>query len=179
MDDHLHDDIGTEAGKTRHGMRRWRRRPAGRSEDWNLLRREIDRSRRHGHPLMVVRVDAGTRADAVRLQQALETHVRSIDAVWTHADSAYIMLPESDRAAGDGFLGRLRAAAPELVPADAVRVACFPQDGLTADALRSGLEAVEDDRTSLTPLRPTATPAPATARLAGPEHGDGLLRRID
>ena len=134
------------------------------SEDpWALARRELERSRRYGHPLALVRVvpisarrdeaaaPAGSsssrlgrrsragragRDAAAELVLALRETLRDIDAVWTDRRGVFLLLPETDVAAGRSLVSRLRGGEqPFLAAEDDVRVGAFPADGLTLDSL--------------------------------------------
>jgi PelD GGDEF domain len=129
-------------GQETRGRRPWRRRRRVPDAAWGmaLLRREVDRSRRHAHPLALVRLETRAPGELERSLRDLERRVRSIDAVWAESRAVIVLLAESDRASAEGFLARLRAAAPAAVELDSARVACFPQDALTAESLRLALE---------------------------------------
>ena len=136
--------------------------PAAAEDPWALARRELERSRRYGHPLALVRVvpiparDAepaaptastirfGRRARAGRAERgaaaelvlALRDTLRDIDAVWTDRRGIFLLLPETDVEAGGSLVARLRGGEqPFLTADDDVRVGAFPADGLTLDAL--------------------------------------------
>jgi hypothetical protein len=75
-----------------------------------------------------------------------------------------MLLPESDAAAGDALVQRLRAGErPLLTDQDDVRVGAFPSDGLTLDAM---LAAV---------TRPV--PAPALPVMLGEDEAAAPMRR--
>lgn len=131
----------------------WWRRTVVREDPWEALRREIDRSRRHGHALTLLRLaPSHSGRGARRAREALimlRQVMRSVDSVWSDRDGIFMLLPESDREAADGLLERLRDAVPDLVPEDGVRSACFPSDGLTANALRAAVNRTLDGPSSL------------------------------
>src|SRR4051794_15406052 len=113
MDD---DRQNTEQDAGQHpSARRWhlRRRmlPDG---NWgrDLLRREVDRSRRHAHPLALLRLPAPGPRAVERAYRDVERLVRSIDAAWTESGAVLVLLPEADRTSAEGFLARVRASAP-------------------------------------------------------------------
>jgi hypothetical protein len=116
-----------------------------RADPWEPLRRELQRSRRRGHSFTVLRV-AGTPAlaDAVaRFGHAgtpLDSAFRAIDCVWVERGNVYLLLPESDHAAAEGFLRRVASEAPGLLSGD-IRMAVFPRDGLTSGAIMAALDA--------------------------------------
>jgi hypothetical protein len=120
--------------------------PSAGFDAWDELRREIARSRRYGHEFVLIRIPHGgspaprrsrwSRSRRSRdFARALRSLVRTLDRVWTSNGSLYLLLPESNRAAGESLLGRLREAAPELLPDYGIRLAAFPADGLTSGAL--------------------------------------------
>jgi hypothetical protein len=164
-------------------------RHSGTAEDaWTLARRELERSRRYGHPLALVRIvplqavrPAGAagqlpssrrnRAERVAgraaadLVLALRETLREIDAVWSDRRGVFMLLPESDAAAGQALVHRLRVAErPLLTDEDDVRVGAFPSDGLTLDAMIAAV------------TRPV--PAPALPVMLGEEEGAPVRRRL-
>ena len=68
----------------------------------------------------------------------LHGHLRLVDRTWVDDGAVYILLPETSRTGADSLLSRLSTVAPELLPGD-VRVATFPDDGLTSGALISAV----------------------------------------
>jgi hypothetical protein len=113
--------------------------PAAREDVWDALHREVDRSRRHGHELALLRL-APSPADPATtgaILDRLRATVRSVDSAWADGDDIVLLLPECDRDAAERFLARLREALPGAL--GRVRVACFPADGLTAAALRESI----------------------------------------
>ncbi len=160
--------------------------PSTPEDPWGLARRELERSRRYGHPLALVRVvpissrhettapasaRRGRRARAGRagrdaaaeLVLALRETLRDIDAVWTDRRGVFLLLPESDVAAGRALVSRLRGGEqPFLTEEDDVRVGAFPADGLTLDALIAAV------------TRPVPAPAlPVATR--EPDHDAGEI----
>jgi hypothetical protein len=111
---------------------------------WAEFRRELRRSRRAARPMTILRLpgpadpEAAEAADLVGQSRGLHEHLRLVDRTWVDDGSVYVLLPESSRAAADSLIGRLRIAAPHLV-ADDVRLATFPDDGLTSGALISAV----------------------------------------
>jgi hypothetical protein len=115
------------------------RSPAAREDVWDALHREVDRSRRHGHTLALLRLvptPAGPATTAAILGR-LRATVRSVDSAWADGGDIVLLLPECDRAAAERLVARLRAALPGAL--GRVRVGCFPADGLTAAALRQSV----------------------------------------
>lgn len=134
----------------------WWRRSIVREDPWEALRREIDRSRRHRHALTLLRlgappqgrVDRRGRETLMTTMLRLRQLMRSVDSVWVDRDGIFMLLPESDREAADGLLERLREAVPDVV-GESARVACFPADGLTANALRAAVNRTLDGPAAL------------------------------
>lgn len=163
--------------------------PATPEDPWALARRELERSRRYGHPLALVRVvpiparhaeATAPTASSVRLGRrgragragrdaaaelvlALRDTLRDIDAVWTDRRGVFLLLPETDVEAGRSLVARLHGGEqPFLTADDDVRVGAFPADGLTLDALVAAV------------TRPVAAPAlPVATR--EPDHDAGEI----
>ena len=162
----------------------------GTTEDaWMLARRELERSRRYGHPLALVRIvplqpmrmsaDAGAEARSSRraradraagraaadLVAALRETLREIDAVWSDRRGVFMLLPESDATSGHALVRRLRTGErPLLTGEDDVRVGAFPADGLTLDAMIAAV------------TRPV--PAPALPGMLPEDEGAPMRRRL-
>ena len=68
----------------------------------------------------------------------LHEHLRLVDRTWVDDGAVYLLLPETSRAGADSLIGRLQMVAADLLPGD-VRVATFPDDGLTSGALISAV----------------------------------------
>ena len=111
---------------------------------WAEFRRELRRSRRSTRPMTLLRTltplgpDAVPEADADARSRRLHQHLRLVDRTWVDDGAVYILLPETSRAAADALVSRLHTVAPELLPGD-VRMATFPDDGLTSGALISAV----------------------------------------
>ncbi len=114
--------------------------PSGDEAGWAEFRREMRRARRGVRPLTLVRVpgpgpeSTESTIDLIARSLQFGQHLRLVDRTWVDDGSIYVLLPESPRAAADILLGRLRAIAPELL-AVGVRIATFPDDGLTSGAI--------------------------------------------
>lgn len=106
----------------------------------HVLVAELDRSRRHGHPLTLVSVRCD---DAVALE--IVSHLRTTDRAWRAGDVLFVLLVETDRAGAAPFAARL---AP-LVSTAAVRWASFPTDAVTSDGLYARLAEPADDAPDL------------------------------
>jgi hypothetical protein len=161
-------------------------RLSGTTEDaWMLARRELERSRRYGHPLALVRIvplqpmrmspdaDAEARSSrraradraAADLVAALRETLREIDAVWSDRRGVFMLLPESDATSGQALVRRLRTGErPLLTGEDDVRVGAFPADGLTLDAMIAAV------------TRPV--PAPALPGMLPEDEGAPMRRRL-
>ncbi len=130
-------------------------------EGWAEFRRELRRARRGVRPMTIVRLPgpadpaAAEAADLSGRSRRLHRHLRLVDRTWVDEGSIYILLPESTRVGADTLIGRLRHLTPDLVEED-VRIATFPDDGLTSGALISAVHGA-----SL-----SATPTPIRAALA-------------
>ena len=133
---------------------------------WYALSREIDRCRRYRHPLTLVRVagigsahthdieTAPSRRDGrsgilrrdrrTDLAAELRAVLRSGDEAWRHGGAVFVLAPETDGVDAEGMVARLRPVAVRVLgtPVD-IRVAAFPEDGITGHALRRALEARE------------------------------------
>jgi hypothetical protein len=107
---------------------------------WAEFRREMRRARRGVRSLTLVRIPsssaslAGAAPDLATWSRQLSQHMRLVDRAWVDDGSLYVLLPESPRAAADVLLERVRSAAPGLLSSD-LRVATFPDDGLTSGAI--------------------------------------------
>ena len=135
------------------------------------LQRELDRSRRHGRPFVLIRVPLRTSQSAERRRRKrrdapittggpgeLDPVLRNTDQAWTTETDLYLLLPESDRPHGRICLDRLRRRAPELLNDSAARVVAFPDDGVTSGAL---LDLLSGEKTEITAELPFFVPAGA------------------
>jgi hypothetical protein len=128
---------------------------------WNEFRRELRRARRGGQPLTMLRLAAEElpsegpdgRSDLGSRARRLALDLRLVDRTWVDGASIYVLLPETTRAAADALISRIRATSPGQLP-EHVRIATFPENGLTSGAL---IAAVNDGDVDLvpTPIRPT------------------------
>ncbi len=139
--------------------------PSTSTEDvgWTEFRRELRRSRRGIRPLTLLRISGdqlhGDGGDLGARSRQLGQHLRLVDRTWVDDGSIYVLLPESSRDAANVLIDRIRAQAPGELP-DQVRVASFPEDGLTGGAI---IAAVHDGALDSVPI-------PIHQRLA--EHAD-------
>jgi hypothetical protein len=135
---------------------------------WAEFRRELRRSRRSGRPMTLLRtrsavtLEAAQEVDDLDLRsRGLHDHLRLVDRTWVDDGSVYILLPETSRAAADSLVSRLVTIAPELLPGE-VRLATFPDDGLTSGALISAVHGASLSEVP-TPIRAAvAEDEPAT-----------------
>jgi hypothetical protein len=124
------------------------------------LSREIDRSRRYRHAFTLIRV-APEKASATHvrvprsrrvgrpgrrrdhpldeLAAALRACLRTGDVAWSEGSALYVLLPETDVTGADAVVERLRHAARAVAGDADVRVASFPEQGLTDHALRAAV----------------------------------------
>ena len=111
---------------------------------WAEFRRELRRSRRAVRSMTLLRLpgpadpEAAIAADLEGRSRRLHEHLRLVDRTWVDDGSIYVLLPESPRAAAESLLGRLRTLVPDVIAED-VRMATFPDDGLTSGALISAV----------------------------------------
>jgi len=127
---------------------------------WIEFRRELRRARRGGQPLTMLRI-AGEelpsegpdgRSDLGSRARRLAHHLRLVDRTWVDQASIYVLLPETTRASADALIGRIRVTSPGQLP-EHVRMATFPENGLTSGALIAAVNDGEVD-TVPTPIRP-------------------------
>ena len=121
---------------------------------------EIERSRRYRHALTLIRVAPGPSSAArlVRMRShrvgrpghrrrvpldelaaELRGYLRSGDVAWSDGSALFVLLPETDAAGAGAMLARFRRAASDAVGESDVRVASFPEHGLTHHALRAAV----------------------------------------
>ena len=109
------------------------------------LARELDRARRHRHPLTLIRIassaargNADVAGETDVRQVSAASPVRAADRLWADSDGLIALLPETDHD------GAERAALRLLNSAGAdgqIAIAIFPEDGLTRGALLAHLHA--------------------------------------
>ena len=124
------------------------------------LSREIERSRRYRHPFTLIGV-APEKAPApdVRAPRAhrvarpgrrrrdpldelaaeLRSCLRTGDVAWSEGSTLFVLLPETDARGADAVVERFRRAARAAAADADVRVASFPEHGLTDHALRAAI----------------------------------------
>jgi hypothetical protein len=116
------------------------RRPTGdrEADAWAGFIRELERARRYERPFVVARApNSAARPDArgSHPHRPPDLPLRRTDEVWSVGADVYALLPEATPA--DAARWRQRLAATQAF-AD-IRVASFPDDGLTTGALLSAL----------------------------------------
>lgn len=137
---------------------------------WIEFQRELRRARRGGQPLTMLRIAGDElpsegpdgRSDLGSRARRLAHHLRLVDRTWVDEASIYVLLPETTRAAADALVSRIRATSPGQLP-EHVRIATFPENGLTSGALIAVVNDGEVD-TVPTPIRPMPTAVEAAFR---------------
>lgn len=147
---------------------------------WTEFRRELRRARRHQRALTLVRIphpgsDAAASRDLRDLTDRIGAGLRLIDRAWVDNGSIYVMLPESSRADASVAVERLTSLDPSLSP-DEVRIASFPDDGLTSGALIAAVHDMAIDRIPI-PIRPVADDGIAFAREDDLPMGEIAIQR--
>jgi hypothetical protein len=150
--------LGT-AGGTLLGSKLGRRshQAAGRAA-WEELGAELERARRYERSFQLVRVEGTIPARPTGASSAA-AGVRRTDRAWRIDDALYVLLPESEGGACEGWARRLQRE--HGVDDLQIRTACFPRDGLTIEALLDHLGV------------PTGSPQPETIRAPRPVTGTG------
>jgi len=113
------------------------------------LQVELSRSRRFGHPFVLVRIPCGHGEDGgsngrEEVARTITSLLRRVDRVWPGGTSLYLLLPECDRAMGEAMLARIREPLTELLSEEdllAISSVLFPDDGFTSGALFDALDA--------------------------------------
>jgi hypothetical protein len=96
----------------------------------HVLVAELERSRRHGHPLTLVAVRCD---DTVGLE--VVSRLRTTDRAWRTGSELFVLLVETPPLGAAPFAERLEP----LVAQDRVRWASFPDDAVTSDGLYARL----------------------------------------
>jgi len=138
----------------------WRRSAGTRNLDarnaeagFAALHAEIARSRRHDRRFVLIGIPASVWLPTVteRGEEAvlgttaahsLHSVLRTPDRAWVDGSVLHVLLTECDSAQAQAFLLRTRTSMPHLFQPDKVRLAAFPEDGVTVGAL---LDAVKRD----------------------------------
>lgn len=101
--------------------------------------REIGRSRRYGGRVSLCWIEIDTPAPSGVVPTELAAALREWDKSWTFDNDALILMPHTDAAGADAALDRLLALAGSDRIQIETRVATFPDDAPTANALISRL----------------------------------------
>jgi hypothetical protein len=139
--------LGTRVGRLLSGRPRWRGAAARGLPGWAELRRELDRSRRAGYPLGLVRLarPPARRWDMRHLfepsAESARALLRSSDTVWIDGGALYAMLPDTSSEGAGRVVERLLAS----LSLGEVRVAvtAFPEDGWTSEVLVARLHGYQ------------------------------------
>lgn len=110
---------------------------AGRDGLHGRLTTELDRCRRRGHHLALVRLTLSADASA---RVRLPSFIRQMDHLAVADDHAYLLLPEASRSEAEQLVGRLRAAVAAAFADRTPLIAIFPDDGLTERALLAAVD---------------------------------------
>ena len=105
------------------------------------LGHEIARARRMERRFTIVSLTAGHNADQNDLLAAVKRSIRELDAAWEDAHSTFILLSETPASGVSSVLVRLSGGQAPAFQWTAVE---YPRDGLTLEALMSGLEGESD-----------------------------------
>ena len=122
-----------------------------RTVTWNSpeeLQLELNRSRRYGHPFVLVRIPCGDGEEggsngSEEVARTVSSLLRRVDRVWPDGTSLYLLLPECDRAMGEAMLARIRDPLTKLLSEEELRAissVLFPEDGFTGGALFDALD---------------------------------------
>jgi hypothetical protein len=124
------------------------------------LSREIERSRRYRHAFTLLRVapekapvphiraprshrvdrPARRRRDPLdELAVELRGCLRTGDVAWSEGAALFVLLPETDANGADAVVDRFRRVARDVAREADVRVASFPEHGVTRHALRAAV----------------------------------------
>lgn len=127
-------------------MRRQRNMNGRGREAWGTVERELERSRRSGRGFVLLTMPCSSNGSSRAGEPSavrLAGYLRSLDEAWYDGGRFYVLLPEADRSSAGIVVERILAEAPELLASGEARIAAFPDDGLTAGALREALRGEE------------------------------------
>ncbi len=125
--------IGNTGGRTASDSLPERRSP-------DRFKAEINRARRYGRAVALVRVRTSAVAVAERLATDLDDHLRADDGHWTDGRDVLVVLPEANRSHAMQFVRRFQATLTDVRDSQVV-IASFPEDGTTFGAIASTIEA--------------------------------------
>lgn len=107
---------------------------------WNLFLEELERARRYERPFAVARIPNAEAMPALHADDPTPVpaalHLRRTDEMWWMGCDLYALLPETDRSASDRWRERVLAKGS----CRDIRIAGFPDDGLTTSVLLAALE---------------------------------------
>lgn len=108
-------------------------RPSGSAADPHVLARELDRARRLGTDVTLVRLPGvGALAPAAAAACRAGGLLRAVDSSWTEGDDVFLVLVDTDADGARRVVDRVTGMG---IPADGARLASFPGSGLTTGAL--------------------------------------------
>lgn len=131
---------------------------------WREFRRELARARRHDRSVTIARLSLGDSSVAPgRLSSGPQRSLRRADMAWLEDGELLLLLPDAGRGAAERATGRV--AADLGLDRSAIRLAVFPEDGLTSGALLAFLEG--DPATTPRVLANASQPDDLIAEKAG------------
>ncbi len=132
----------------------------------HVLVAELERSRRHGHPLTLVAVRC---SDTVGLE--VVSRLRTTDRAWRAGSDLFVLLVETPRPGAAPFAERIEA----LVPREDVRWAAFPDDAVTSEGLFAVLSRSDTSVADLEEGLVIAETGPQPAELDRAPQSTGLV----
>jgi hypothetical protein len=105
---------------------------------WEDLDRELERARRYGRPVTVIRMPVDGGASPAGRAAAVLPRLRRVDRAWAEHGEMIAVLPETDRADAEHLVSRLKAGRPEGATSS-VAIATCPTDGATRHVLLAAL----------------------------------------
>ena len=127
-------------------MRRQRNENGRYSAAWGSVELELERSRRSGRGFVLLTLPCssnGNRRAGEPSAKLVAGQLRALDEAWYDEGLFYVLLAEADRSSARIVVERIRTELPELLAPGEARIAAFPDDGLTAGALRETLRGDE------------------------------------
>lgn len=132
-------------------------RPDYAESGWSALHSELARSRRHERQFALIGIPADvwsspsadlTERTALGLSVAASLHavLRTPDRAWLDGSSLHVLLTDCDRSQAEAFLQRARSRMPQLFPVDRVKLAVFPDHGITVGALLAVLQQADPEQ---------------------------------
>ena len=107
------------------------------AEGTSRLASELDRARRYGHQLALVKLGSPACVKTPAGPHSLDDMVRACDKPFHVSGDLYLALPETGRAGAEELLGRLGLTESARIADDSPTpgIAVFPDDVITASAL--------------------------------------------